>query len=94
MSADSEVQQNPLNSLRREQIMRGFKNQVLSFKDNTKQLVCIYEDDTKQYALYLRTLRSDLKWEQRIMNRSKDFYHILCIAGEIARMQNMFEQTA
>lgn len=71
--------------------MRGFRNQVLSFKDDTKQLIGIYDDDKRQYVLYLRTLRPDLKWEQKVMNRSKDFYHILYVAGEIARMQCMFE---
>ena len=74
--------------------MKGFQNQVLSFKDGLKQIIGIYHENGKpgKYCLYLRTLKADGKWScARIIGVYDDFYKLLYMAGEHARMQNMFE---
>lgn len=74
--------------------MRGFQSQVLSFKDDQKQVIGIYEENrfSGKYCLYLRTLNRNGKWDgKRIMGVFNDFYKLLYAAGELARMQCMFE---
>ena len=74
--------------------MRGFQNQVLSFTDGLKQVIGIYEEGRVggKYCLYLRTMQPDGKFGgKRIMGVFKDFYKLLYAAGELARMQCMFE---
>ena len=80
--------------------MRVFHNQVLAFKDDTKQVIGIYEESGiyekgmggQRYCLYFRKLNLDGKWDRmHIMGRFDDFYQLLYMAGELARMQCMFE---
>lgn len=74
--------------------MRCFQHQVLAFNDDTKQIIGIYEERLggQRYCLYLRKLNLDGKWDKKhIMGRFDDFYKLLYMAGELARMQCMFE---
>ena len=74
--------------------MKGFQCQVLSFKDDLKQVIGIYEEERKgnKYCLYLRELNESGVWSgKRIMGVFSDFYRLLYAAGELCRMQCMFE---
>ena len=74
--------------------MRGFQCQVLAINDDSKQVIGIYEESrvSGKYCLYFRKVKSDGKWDgKHIMGRFDDFYKLLYAAGELTRMQCMFE---
>ena len=76
--------------------MAGFQSQVLSFKDGNMQLIGKYETDiigTGEYVLYFRECDENMKWHQKTVNRCNDFYHMLYIAGEVARRNKMFDDS-